>query len=151
MKRTRTVAAVLAAALATAAVPMIAQAKNADPKAKATFMGGIAVSGKKATLKVSYSCASGQALWVSAKEVTSGKRDVRLPKEGSSKVSAAWWQSHRNTFTCNGKSQTATFTIDTVEKGSKGTLKPGAAWVQFCVTKGERTLILSKSGWVTVK
>ena len=36
-----------------------------------------------------------------------------------------------------------------VEKGSKGTLAPGSAWVQFCVTAGDK-LILSKAGWVKV-
>lgn len=60
----------------------------------------------------------------------------------------------RNKFVCNGKMRTGMFAIDTVEKGSKGTLKPGTAWVQFCVTKGhteaDSVLILSKSGWVKV-
>jgi len=41
--------------------------------------------------------------------------------------------------------------IDMVEPGSKGKLKKGRAWVQFCVTQGEETLILSKSGRVKVK
>ena len=40
--------------------------------------------------------------------------------------------------------------IDKVEPGSKGTLKTGVAYVQFCVTKGQQALILSKSGWVKV-
>jgi hypothetical protein len=46
------------------------------------------------------------------------------------------------------------FSIDTVEKGSKGKLVTGKAWVQFCVTTGkteaDTKLILSKSGWVEV-
>src|SRR5262249_39556168 len=75
-------------------------------------------------------------------------KDARFSREGSSKLSSAWWQSHRNHFTCNGKPQTATVSIDRLEPGSKGTLKPGLAYVQFCVTKGQQTLILSKSGWV---
>jgi hypothetical protein len=41
--------------------------------------------------------------------------------------------------------------VPQVEPGSKGKLKKGRAWVQFCVTQGEETLILSKSGWVKVK
>ena len=139
------------AVVAAACMPLsAAQAKNADPHAKATFLGAIDVSGKHATLKVRYNCGSGQALWVSAKQSASGKKDARFSREGSSKLSSAWWQSHRNRFVCNGKPQTATVTIDKVEKGSKGTLKPGVAYVQFCVTKGERTLILSKSGWVKI-
>jgi hypothetical protein len=38
-----------------------------------------------------------------------------------------------------------------VEKGSKGRLKKGRAYIQFCVTQGEQTLLLSKSGWVRVR
>lgn len=149
MKRTHTVA-LAAAVLASAVLPLAAQAKNADPDAKATFLGPIDVTGKKATLEVRYNCNSGEALWVSAKESKSGKKDARLNREGSSKLASAWWQSHRNTFTCNGTPQTATVTIDKVEPGSKGALKTGVAYVQFCVTKGQQALILSKSGWVKV-
>ena len=47
-------------------------------------------------------------------------------------------------FTCNGKPHTATFAIDTVEKGDYGQRL-------VCVTKGEENhFILSKSGWVKV-
>jgi hypothetical protein len=150
MKGSHALAAAAVAVAATVA-PMAALAQNADPNAKAHFIGKIQVHKKTATLKVRYNCASGEALWVSAKQVASRKKDARLKKEGSSKTAAAWWQSHRNKFVCNGKSHTATVSIDTVEKGSKGKLKDGKAWVQFCVTQGEQTLILSKSGWVTVK
>ena len=145
---------VAAVALATTAVTTSATAQNADPNAKATFVSSIKAGAKKATLRVRYRCAEGEALWVSAKQVKSGKRDKRLTKEGSSKVAKAWWQSHRNPFVCNGSSHTARFTIDKVEPGSKGKLKKGRAWVQFCVTKGEGdagALILSKSGWVKVR
>lgn len=93
-------------------------------------------------------------MWVSAKEMASGATTVKLTKEGSSKTAAAWWESYRNKFTCNGKAHTNTFVIDTVEKGSKGKLVAGKAWVQFCVTTGkteaDTKLILSKSGWVKV-
>jgi hypothetical protein len=142
---------VAVAAGAIALAPVAALAEGSDPHGKATFLGAIHSSGAKATLKVRYQCAEGQALWVSAKQSQSGKADKRLVKEGSSKVAAGWLESHRNHFTCNGKAHTATFSIDTVEKGSKGTLKPGRAWVQFCVTKGQEDLILSKSGWVAVR
>jgi hypothetical protein len=56
----------------------------------------IHVGGAKATLKVRYQCASGEALWVSAKETKTGVSATKLVKEGSSKVASAWWQSHRN-------------------------------------------------------
>jgi hypothetical protein len=139
-------------ALATAAVPVAAQAQQgSDPNAKATFVGKIASSGDAATLKVTYKCAEGEALWVSAKQTKSGKKDKALAKEGSSEVAATWLQSHRNQFVCDGTKQTATFKIDAVEPGSKGKLKKGLAYVQFCVTKGQEDLILSKSGWVKVR
>jgi hypothetical protein len=80
---------------------------------------------------------------------TAGK-DKALKEEGSSEVAATWLQSHRNKFTCDGKSRTAKFTIDLVQDGSKGKLVEGEAWVQFCVTAG-KDLILSKTGWVTVR
>jgi hypothetical protein len=86
--------------------------------------------------------------------MASGASSAKLAREGSSKTAAVWWESHRNTFVCNGKSHAGTFSIDTVEKGSKGKLVAGRAWVQFCVTKGtteaNTKLILSKSGWVAV-
>jgi hypothetical protein len=138
------------AATVAAIAPIVAQAEGSDPNGKATFMGMIQSGGKTATLKVRYQCASGEALWVSAKQTKSGVSATKLMKEGSSKASAGWLESHRNKFVCNGKPHTDTFAIDTVEKGSKGTLKTGSAWVQFCVTKGEEDLILSKSGWVKV-
>jgi hypothetical protein len=145
--------AALVAAVAVGA-PIGASAAGSDPNARATFLGAIHVDGKKATLQVRYRCGSGEHLWVSAKETASGVSAAKLMKEGSSRTAAAWWQSHRNRFACNGKSQAGTFTIDTVERGSKGALVPGSAWVQFCVTKGktEKTtvLVLSKSGWVRV-
>lgn len=148
-----TVAAV--AAVATALSPAAAQAQeNADPNAKAEFLGTIKRSAGKATLRVRYNCASGQALWVSAKQSKSGKKAVRLTREGGSRFAASWYQSHRNAFVCNGAPQTATFTIDKVEPGSKGRLRKGRAWVQFCVTQGEGdqgALILSKAAWVRVR
>lgn len=92
----------------------------------------------------------GQTLWVSAKQSASGRKDRRLAKEGSSKVASAWWQSHRNAFVCDTQPHTARFSIDKVEKGSKGKLKDGTAWVQFCVTNGD-DLVLSGSHWVKVR
>jgi hypothetical protein len=148
------VAALALAAAAVVAVPVGAGADVVNAHAKATFLGPIAVSGKKATLSVRYQCASGQHLWVSAKEMAGGAASVKLTKEGSSKTAAAWWESHRNAVKCNGKVRTSTFAIDTVEKGSKGALVPGKAWVQFCVTTGktekDTKLTLSRSGWVSI-
>jgi len=147
------VAGLLAAV--TVAVPA-ALGAGTDPKASATFLGAIQVKGKTATLKVRYQCSAGATgLWVSAKQTKSGVSAAKLMKEGSSRVAATWWDSHRNRFVCNGKAHTATVTIDTVEKGKKGVFVPGTAWVQFCVTKGhtekDTVLLLSKSAWVHVQ
>jgi hypothetical protein len=137
-------------------LPLAAIAEGSDPTATASFVGTIHVSGAKATLKVRYRCAPGaQNLWVSAKQTKSGLSASRLMKEGSSRSSAAWWDSHRNRLVCNGSFHTGTFTLDHVEKGTKGQLRPGGtAWVQFCITKGhtekDTVLLLSKSGWVHV-
>ena len=151
MKRTSCLALVVAAALA---IPAAAAAEGTDPTARAAFAGPIQVNGAKATLKVRYRCSSGQNLWVSAKETARGYSATKLMKEGSSRTAAAWWDSHRNRVVCDGKFHATTFTIDKVEKGKKGTLVDGSAWVQFCVTKGhtqkDTVLTLSKSAWVHV-
>jgi hypothetical protein len=133
----------------TGGLSVLAHAEGSDKTAKATFVGAIKPSGKKAKLKVHYQCAKGKTLWISAKESKSGAVDKRLNKEGSSKTSASWLESHRNAITCDGSSHTHTFSMDTVEKGSKGKLVPGHAYVQFCITKGE-DLTLSVDGWVKV-
>jgi hypothetical protein len=142
----------VSAALA-AAVPLAAFGAGSDPNGRATFL-GLRAGDRQATLRVRYQCASGDGVWVSAKQTRSGVSAAKLMKEGSSKVAAAWWESHRNKFVCNGKPHTGMFTVDKVEKGSKGRLVGGTAWVQFCVTKGhterDAQLILSESGWVKV-
>jgi hypothetical protein len=148
---------VLAAVVAFGAVTSAAYATGADQTARAGFIGSIKVSGAKATLKVRYRCApaAGVHLWVSAKQTKSGVSAARLMKEGSSRASAAWWDTHRARVSCSGTWHTAAFTIDRVEKGTKGQLRPGGtAWVQFCITTGtteaNTVLLLSRSGWVHV-
>ncbi len=149
MKRMTLALTVLAVAVA--AVPATAKTvEGSDPNAKTTFQGQIQVHGDHATLRVKYTCASGQHLWVSAKQVASRKKAEALTKEGSSGVSAAYLMSHRNPITCDGEAHTATFTVDKVEEGTKGRLKKGKAYVQFCVTT-ETGLTYSKSAFVTVK
>ena len=148
-----TIAAIAAAIAVGVVAPGVAGAAG-GVSSNATFLSPITVKGKTATLKVRYQCAPAETVWVSAKELASGKAAAKLTKEGSSKAAAGWWESHRNRFTCNNKPQTGTFSIDTVEPGSKGKLVAGSAWVQFCVTKGKTEattkLLLSKSGWVKV-
>jgi hypothetical protein len=156
---------VAAVALAAVGVPALAQAQGgSDPTAKAEFASKLVrVDKSTAVLKVTYNCASGDTLWVSAKQLANGKRSDALTKEGSSKVAKTWVQSHRNAVVCDGKSQTAVFTLDKLEPGSKGRLKAkgkknaGYAYIQFCVTTtpadptAEGDLTLSKSGFVAVK
>jgi hypothetical protein len=141
--------ATVAAGTATAATITPTPGVNAD----ATFLSALKRSdhGRKATLKVRYSCDKGDALWVSAKQTKSGARDKALKKEGSSAVARTWLDSHRNPLTCDGASHTHKMTIDKVEQGTKGHLVKGQAWVQFCITFHEKKLILSKSRWVTVR
>jgi hypothetical protein len=151
MNSLRTVAA-LAIAGALATTPAFAQEQQGPPPATtAKAVGKVERQGKKAaTLRVRYTCKSGTTLWISLKQSKKADKAKALTKEGSSKAAAAWLQSHRNPITCDGQEHSAVFTVDKVEPGSKGTLKKGKAWLQFCITEGE-TLTVSKSAWVNVK
>lgn len=143
-------AGALALTAASAALPAATQAAGgSDKTAKAAFVSAIHPSGSTAKMTVRYTCSQGTTLWISAKQSESGKMDPKLRKEGSSKAAAAWLESHRNPVSCSGTWHTASFKIDTVEKGSKGKLRSGYAWVQFCVTT-KKGLTLSRAGWVRV-
>lgn len=152
MRITRVLPAALTAAAVAVALPATASAQDgSDPTASAKFGSKIETTptGTSATLKVRYRCSVGETLWISAKQVVSGEPDPALMLEGSSQISAAWWQSHRNPITCDGRKHKQTFTLDLVEPGSKGRfVDDGKAWVQFCVTQGEDNLTLSEAGWV---
>jgi hypothetical protein len=156
MERTRNMnhklkTAAVVAALAMAAAPAGAPAAAPKPAKTATAVGKVQRTSKStAELKVRYSCKSGTTLWISLKQSKSGKKDKRLKKEGSSKVAHTWLQSHRNTVTCDGKNHTKKFTVDKVEPGSKGRLKAGRAWWQFCITDAAQQLTVSKAAWVQV-
>lgn len=145
------IAVAAATALTVAATPALAAqappAKTAKPLGSAVIAKGKA----SAKLKVRYSCKSGDTLWISLKQTKSGKKSKALKKGGSSKTAAAWWESHRNKITCDGKNHTKRFTVDKKEKGSKGTLRSGFAWLQFCVTKNEKALTVSVARWVSVR
>jgi hypothetical protein len=141
--RLAAVAATLCAPAPTLATPQI------SPE-KATFAAAIQRSGDTAALRVTYSCRRGDALWVSAKQMASGKKDQRLLGEGSSAIASGWLFSHRNRFTCDGRERTRVFTMDKVEQGAKGTLKPGFARVQFCISTKSDELSLYKAAWVRV-
>lgn len=145
--------AALAAVAAVAAIPVSQAAGAKGNKAHAKFGHPLHIKsgGKKGTLKVTYRCDSGDTLWISAKQTKTGARDDALKKEGSSKQAATWLQSHRNPIRCDGEKRTKHFTVDKVEDGSKGKLRPGLTWVQFCITRNEKKLILSHSHWVETR
>jgi hypothetical protein len=143
--------------LAIAAVAMATTVSVASaaptPSSDAHFLSALKRShhGKKATVKVRYNCAKGDTLWISAKQTKSGKRSKALKAEGSSSVARTWLDSHRNPIVCDGTDQTSRFKVDKVERGTKGHLVKGQAWVQFCITFNQKLLTLSKSGWVAVR
>jgi len=155
---------IAAVALTAAGAPVAQAQEGTDPTASAKFRSQLVrVDKSTAVLKVTYQCSRGDTLWISAKQLANGRRSTLLTKEGSSKVAKAWFQSHRNPITCDGKAQAAVFTLDKVEPGSKGRLKAkgtrnhGKAYIQFCIVRSpagegdEGELTLSKSGWVTVR
>jgi hypothetical protein len=105
----------------------------------AAVLGPVHVRGDVARVHVRYSCDVGNHIWVSAKQSDGADRDPAVAAEGFGfgSTAGAWWQSHRGSFVCDGKRHTEWFTVDTVEPGSRGQLKRGWAWVQFCVTTDE--------------
>ena len=138
------------AALVVAVAPATAPAATTKPAKTAKAVGKVHRTSKStATLRVRYSCKAGTTLWISLKQSKSGKKDARLRQQGSSKYAHTWLQSHRNTVKCDGKKHTKKFTVDKVEPGSKGHLKAGRAWLQFCVTN-VNDLTVSVAGWVKV-
>jgi hypothetical protein len=132
------------AAVVTTALMAVAPASAKQPTESFTFgdadvIGPVHVRGDVAKVHARYSCDVGNHIWVSAKQNSSATIDPEVSAEGSGfeNVASAWWQSHRGTFTCDGKRHTGWFTIDTVEPGSRGELQKGWAWVQFCITTDE--------------
>ena len=151
MKRIFAMTAVATAALVAAAPAGAKQTPDSFQAGDADVIGPVHVRGDVAKVKARYSCDEGTHIWVSAKQNSEATIDPEISGEGSGfgGEAAAWWQSHRDTFTCDGKRHTAWFTIDTVEPGSRGELKKGWAWVQFCVTT-EEDLDAVKMEWSRV-
>lgn len=94
-----------------------------------------------------YSCPAGFAhLFVSVKQVESGKPDNRLKEGGSSQISSGWLERHPgpDEFTCDGTMHTGTWRITSHTSGDPdsedefgpvyghGSLIPGQVYVQFC-------------------
>jgi hypothetical protein len=133
VRRFFALAAVAAAALFAATT---AGADDTFTFGDAAVLGPVHVRGNVADVHVRYSCTVGSHLWVSVKQSASRGIDPAVSSEGSGfgGAAAAWWQSHRGSFTCDGKRHVAWYTVDTVEPGSRGQLTNGWGWVQFCVT-----------------
>jgi hypothetical protein len=136
LQRLITAGAVAALALAAAAP---AGAQDEFTAGDAAILGPVHVRGGVAQVHARYSCDVGTHIWVSVKQAASGGIDPAVSAEGSGfgGAASAWWQSHRGTFTCDGKRHVGWFAVDTLEDGSRGTLKRGWGWVQFCITTDE--------------
>jgi hypothetical protein len=123
-----------------AAAPAGAKTKNESfTFGDANVIGPVHIRGDVAKVHARYSCDVGDHIWVSVKQNAAADIDPSVSAEGSGfgGAASAWWQSHRGSFTCDGKRHVAWFTVDTVEQGSRGQLKKGWGWVQFCVTNGD--------------
>jgi hypothetical protein len=148
LRRLITAGAVAALALVAAAP---ATAQDEFTVGDAAVLGPVHVRGDVAEVHARYSCDVGTHIWVSVKQNASATIDSAVAAEGAgfNGVATAWWQSHRGTFTCDGKRHVAWFTVDTVEPGSRGALRSGFGYVQFCVTTDE-DLIAVRQQWSRV-
>ena len=155
MKRLLVFAVVVVAAALVVAAPASAKKSTNDSFTfgDADVIGPVHIRGDVAKVHARYSCDVGNHLWVSVKQNDSATVDPQISAEGSGfgDVATAWWQSHRGSFTCDGKRHAAWFTVDTVEPGSRGELQKGWGWVQFCITgPGEEQLDAIKMEWSRV-
>ena len=103
----------------------------------------------RAVVTARYRCTGEAHLWVSVKQTAERTADPRLAEEGSSAISAAWSDSHRNGVTCDGRIHVDRFEVDQLEplwgsEDPKSTvfepLAKGWGYVQFCLyddTTGE--------------
>ncbi len=141
MKTTRILSAVPAALALVGLLPAAASAAPAAPTSSADILGVVRIDRSDPNVgyvNVRYRCTGEGGLWISVKQTAERTADPRLAQEGSSAISAAWSDSHRNPVTCNGRWQTQRFTVDHVEPmwggGEKpGPLAKGEGYVQFCL------------------
>src|SRR4051794_15170957 len=86
----------------------------------AAVLGPVHVRGDVAQVHARYSCDVGDHIWVSVKQSSTLGIDSSISAEGSGfgGAASAWWQSHRGSFTCDGKRHVGWFTVDTIEPGS---------------------------------
>ena len=132
----------LTSAAITLAIASPAAAEPAPKQSTAQVIGTVKIDPRNptvATVHARYICSGTPEqvhLWVSVKQTADRTADPRLSQEGSSAISAAWSDSHRDPITCDGKWHTDTFTVDQLERATPNTFGPlarGKAWVQFCV------------------
>ena len=137
MRRAVVMAAVVAMVLV--AAPSASAQEESFTFGDAAVLGPVHVRGDVAQVHARYSCDVGAHLWVSVKQSAARDVDPAVSAEGSGfgGAASAWWQSHRGSFTCDGKRHVGWFAVDTVEEGSRGRLRSGWGWVQFCVTTDE--------------
>ena len=145
--------AVVATMCLFAAAPAVAKQQDPDTftVGDAAILGPVHVRGDVALVHARYSCDVGTHIWVSVKQSASGAIDHAVAEEGAGfrGVAAAWWDSHRGAFTCDGKRHVAWYTVDTVEFGTHGQLQSGWGYVQFCITT-EEDLISIRQQWSRV-
>ena len=137
MRRFLTIA--VAATIALVVVAPASAQNDSFTFGDAAVLGPAHVRGDVAQVHARYSCDVGNHIWVSIKQSATADIDPAISAEGSGfgGVASAWWQSHRGSFTCDGKRHVAWFAVDTVEEGSRGQLQRGWGWVQFCITTDE--------------
>ena len=146
----------LSVAAASLAAMGMGSVANADPTsshsggAKANQTGVVRIDPNDpqvAYLTGNYTCPPGFAhLFVSVKQVPSGRPDSALKLEGSSSISSGWLERHPgpDEFTCDGTQHTGTWRItsdpsdpdyvdgDGAPAYGFGALVPGQVYVQFC-------------------
>jgi hypothetical protein len=98
-----------------------------------------------ASIPAVYRCTGEGELWASVKQTADRSQDPRLQEEGSSSISAAWSDSHRNALVCDGVQHKTTFSVDQLEpfvglsgpvahkSDGFGPLAPGFGYVQLCL------------------
>src|SRR5215210_7126152 len=99
VRRFLAIAAAITMALV-AAAPASAQ-DDSFTFGDAAVLGPVHVRGGVAQVHARYSCDIGTHIWVSVKQSASGAIDSAVAAEGAGfgGVAAAWWDSHRGTFT----------------------------------------------------
>jgi hypothetical protein len=120
------------AALAAAAS---VSAQSAPKQSEAQIIGTAKIDPsdpRVATVHARYVCSGQGHLWVSVKQTADRTADPRLSQEGSSAISTAWSDSHRNPVTCDGKWHAEKFTVDQVERGTSNMYGPLAKAKRGC-------------------